>query len=134
MVQYICARHLDTGASEHTSASGVVQSILNCPETKGVVRTVEVDVYPPLSDSEQLQGLALCGEHVDKYEDQPRLLESAHHKAIMILAEFLWRLSSTPPPVRVCFVLHLYISSLRTVKTHSLVPYASMGKHIMSLL
>jgi hypothetical protein len=78
----------------------------------GVIRTVEVDVYPPLPDSEQQKGLALCVEHVDRYEDQPRLLESAHHKAIMILAEFLWRLSSTPPPVRVCFPQQLYCASL----------------------
>jgi hypothetical protein len=68
---------------------------------KRAVRTVEVDVLPPLSECEQRHALALCGEHVAKYEDQPRLLESAHHKAIMALAEFLWRLAGTPPPVRV---------------------------------
>lgn len=84
------------------SPSVLVQSILRGPKMKRAVRTVEVDVWPPLSDCEQLRALALCGEHVAKYEDQPRLLESPHHKAIMVLAEFLWRLASTPPPVRVC--------------------------------
>lgn len=74
------------------------------------VRTVEVDVWPPLEECEQDCALALCGEHVAKYEDQPRLLESSHHKAIMVLAEFLWRIASTPPPVRVCSSISLNCS------------------------
>lgn len=79
-----------------------MQSILKGLKMKRAVRTVEVDVWPPLSESEQLRAIAVCGgEQVAKYEDPPRLLESAHHKAIMVLAEFLWRMSTTPPPVRV---------------------------------
>lgn len=78
-----------------------MQSSLKGLKLKTAVCTVEVDVWPPLSEGEQAHATAMCGEHFPKYEDQPRLLESVHHKAIMTVADFLWRIASTPPPMRV---------------------------------